>query len=181
MADPVQPADRAEVAALRAIVEGTARHTGEEFFRSLVRNLSAATGVPSAFVAEFAGSNTRVRTIAYWTDGAFADNVEWDLAGTPCEDVVKGNLCHHPSGVTEKFPEDKGLAGTESYLGVPLRDATGLVLGHLAVYDSKPMPPEPRLLYTFQIFAARAAAELDRLRMDRMLRESEERLQDLFE
>ena len=87
-----RPADAEEVAALRAIVEGTARHTGEEFFRSLVRNLSAATGVPSAFVAEFAGSNTRVRTVAYWTDGAFAGNVEWDLAGTPCEDVVKGNL-----------------------------------------------------------------------------------------
>ena len=176
-----QPADPAEVAALRAIVEGTARQTGEEFFRSLVRNLSAATGVPSAFVAEFAGSNTRVRTLAYWTDGAFLPAVEWDLAGTPCEDVVKGSLCHHPSGVTAKFPEDRGLAGTESYLGVPLRDAVGQVLGHLAVYDAKPMPPAPRLLYTFQIFAVRAAAELDRLRMDRMLRESEERFRDLFD
>jgi PAS domain S-box-containing protein len=176
-----RPADADEVAALRAIVEGTARHTGDEFFRSLVRNLSAATGVPSAFVAEFAGSNTRVRSIAYWTDGAFIENVEWDLRGTPCEDVVKGNLCHHPTGVTEKFPDDKSLAGTESYLGVPLRDAAGQVLGHLAIYDAKPMPPEPRLLYTFQIFAARAAAELERLRFERMLVESEERFRDLFE
>src|SRR5262249_35474503 len=176
-----RPADPDEVAALRAIVEGTARHTGEQFFRSLVRNLSATTGVPSAFVAEFAGSNTRVRTIAYWTDGAFAENVEWDLAGTPCEDVVRGDLCHHPTGVTEKFPEDKGLSGTESYLGVPLRDAAGQVLGHLAIYDAKPMPPEPRLLYTFQIFAARAAAELDRLRFEKMLAASEERFRDLFD
>ena len=72
MADPVQPADPAEVAALRAIVEGTARQTGEEFFRSLVRNLSAATGVASAFVAEFAGSNTRVRSLAYWSEGKFS-------------------------------------------------------------------------------------------------------------
>ena len=62
MGDAVRPPDPDEVAALRAIVEGTARHTGEEFFRTLVRNLSAATGVASAFVAEFAGSNTRVRT-----------------------------------------------------------------------------------------------------------------------
>ncbi|HJZ58482.1 MAG TPA: sigma 54-interacting transcriptional regulator [Gemmataceae bacterium] len=173
-----RPADPDEVAALRAIVEGTARHTGEQFFRSLVRNLSAATGVPSAFVAEFAGSSTRVRTIAYWTDGAFAENVEWDLAGTPCEDVLKGDLCHHPADVWKKFPKDEGV---ESYLGVPLRDAVGAVLGHLAVYDSKPMPPEPRLLYTFQIFAARAAAELERLKFEKMLVESEERFRDLFE
>lgn len=94
---------------------------------------------------------------------------------------MRGSLCHYPTGVTEKFPEDKGLAGTESYLGVPLRGAAGEVLGHLAVYDPNPMPPEPRLLFTFQIFAARAAAELDRLRTDRLLRESEERLRDLFD
>ena len=181
MSDPIPIADREEVAALRAIVEGTARHTGEEFFRSLVRNLSAATGVSSAFVAEFAGSPSRVRTLAYWSDGKFLPSVEWDLPGTPCEDVVKGNLCHHPSGVSEKFPEDKGLAGTESYLGVPLRAADETTLGHLAVYGPHPMPAEPRLMFIFQIFAARAAAELDRLRMDRMHRASEERLRDLFD
>jgi PAS domain S-box-containing protein len=181
MADPVPPADPAEVAALRAIVEGTARHTGEEFFRSLVRNLSAATGVPNAFVAEFAGVTTRVRTLAFWMEGQFIPNDEWDLAGTPCEDVLKGNLCHHPMDVRRKFPHDPGSAGVESYLGVPLRDAAGTVLGHLAVYDTKPMPPEPRLLFTFQIFAARAAAELERLRFEKMLVESEERFRDLFE
>jgi PAS domain S-box-containing protein len=178
MTDPVQPADREEVAALRAIVEGTARHTGEEFFRSLVRNLSAATGVPNAFVAEFAERKTRIRSLAFWQEGAFLPPDEWDLAGTPCEDVLAGNLCHHPTGVSEKFPKD---AGVESYLGVPLRDAAGAVLGHLAVFDANPMPAEPRLLYTFQIFAARAAAELERLRFEKMLRESEERFRDLFE
>jgi formate hydrogenlyase transcriptional activator len=178
MADPTAPPDAAEVATLRAIVEGTAHHTGEEFFRSLVRNLSTVIGVPNAFIAEFAGAATRIRSLAYWTNGAFAPPDEWELAGTPCEEVLAGNVCHHPTDVWRKFPKD---AGVESYLGVPLRDTGGAVLGHLAVYDTRPMPPEPRLLYTFQIFAARAAAELDRVRMDRMLRESEERLRDLFE
>ena len=53
-----------ELAALRAIVEGTARHTGQEFFESLVRHLAAAVGTRYAFVAEFAG-RTRVRSLAY--------------------------------------------------------------------------------------------------------------------
>jgi formate hydrogenlyase transcriptional activator len=43
------------------------------------------------------------------------------------------------------------------------------------------MPEEPRKLLTFRIFAARAAAELERLRLERQLRESEERLRDLYE
>jgi len=44
-----------ELGALRAIVEGTARHTGQEFFQSLVRHLAAAVGTRYAFVAVFAG------------------------------------------------------------------------------------------------------------------------------
>ena len=50
-----------ELAALRALVEGTAGHTGQEFFQSLVRHLAAAVGTRYAFVAVFAGG-TRVRT-----------------------------------------------------------------------------------------------------------------------
>src|SRR4051794_9469374 len=72
-------ADDAEVAALRAIVEGTARNTGEAFFRSLVRHLASAVGVSYAFVAEFAGVATRVRTLAYWGQGGLRPNLEYDL------------------------------------------------------------------------------------------------------
>jgi formate hydrogenlyase transcriptional activator len=171
-----------DVAALRTIVEGTAHHTGPAFFESLVRHLAAAVGTRYAFVAEFAGG-TQVRTLAFWFRDRITDNVEWDVIGTPCEDVFRGNLCHHPSQVKLKFPGDKPLVewGIESYLGVPLCDAKGEHLGHLAVFDEQSMPAEPRKLFTMRIFAARAAAELERLRYEKQLRESEERYRDLFE
>jgi PAS domain S-box-containing protein len=71
--------------------------------------------------------------------------------------------------------------GIESYLGVPLCDAKGNHLGHLAVFDERPMPAEPRKLFTFRIFAARAAAELERIEFEKQLRTSEERYRDLYE
>jgi PAS domain S-box-containing protein len=184
-------ADSDEVDALRAIVEGTAQATGEAFFQSLVTNLARAMAVRYAFVAEFAGAGAgaagepmRVRTLAYWFRDAIKPNAEWNVSGTPCEDVVRGNLCHHPTDVAIKFPADAALAklGIQSYLGVPLRDAAdGRHLGHLAVFDERPMPPEPRRLFIFRIFAARAAAELQRLRMAQRLIESEQRFRDLYE
>jgi formate hydrogenlyase transcriptional activator len=173
-----------ELAALRAIVEGTAHATGEEFFQSLVRLLAAAMGRSCALVAEFAGpSRSRVRTLAYWANGRLISNVEYELAGTPCEDVASGNLCHHPSEVWKKFPKDEALVemGIESYLGVPLVATDNQHLGHLCVFDSRPMPDEPRNLLIFRIFAARAAAELERLRMEKLLRESEQQFRDLFD
>jgi PAS domain S-box-containing protein len=171
-----------ELAALRAIVEGTARHTGQEFFQSLVRHLALAVGTRYAFVAEFAGG-TMARTLAFWFRDRITDNIEWDVIGTPCEDVVRGNLCHYPAGVSQRFPEDRLIVewGIESYLGVPLCDAQGRHLGHLAVFDERPMPAEPRKLFTFRIFAARAAAEFERLQFETRLRESEQRWRGLVE
>ncbi len=172
-----------EIDALRMIAEGTARHVGTSFFLSLIQHLTNVMGVRYGFVAEFAGSSARARTLAYVAKGEVAPNVEWDLVGTPCEDVVKGDLCHHPQGVWEKFPRDEYMVQEkiESYLGVPLLGGNGQSLGHLAVFNERPLPSEPRLLSIFRIFAARAAAELDRMKMDQRLAESEERFRDLFE
>lgn len=171
-----------EVEALRAIVQGTSHRTGQAFFQTLVQHLSLAMNCKYAFVAEFVGPG-RVRTLAYWKQSSIADNVEWDLAGTPCEEVVSGRLCHHPAGVSHKFPRDEALVqwGIESYLGVPLIDADGQHLGHLAVFDDHPMPDEPRQLFIFRIFANRAAAELERLRFEKRLGESEQRFRSLYE
>src|SRR5262249_39599167 len=174
-----------ELTALRAIVEAASHGSGEEYFQALVRNLARVVDAHYAFVAEFASPETQTRawTIAFWANDRIAENFEWILAGTPCEEVIQGNLCHHPSDVRRKFPHDRALVEwrIESYLGVPLRDPKGTVLGHLVVFDDRPMPEEPRKLLTFRIFAARAAAELVRLRLERQLRESEERLRDLYE
>jgi PAS domain S-box-containing protein len=177
------PADGGELAALRDILSGTAGRVGEAFLRSLVQHLAAAVGARYAFVTEFLADRKSVRTLAFWADGKFAKDVQWELAGTPCEAVIDGNLCHYPTGVSQRFPLDAGLVklGIQSFLGVPLRDSSGTTLGHLAVFDPRPMPAEPRRLFTFRIFAARAAAELHRLRTEQHLRESERRYRDLYE
>jgi formate hydrogenlyase transcriptional activator len=172
-----------DIAVLQVLVAGTASGTGEVFLQSLVRHLATALNVQYAFIAEFADVRSRVRTRAYWARDQIVENVEFDLAGTPCEDVINGRLCHHPQCVADLFPNDLPLCEMciESYLGVPLVSDAGSVLGHLAVFDVRPMPPEPKRLQVFRIFAARAAAELDRLRMERELAQSEQRYRDLFE
>ncbi|NUM53082.1 MAG: sigma 54-interacting transcriptional regulator [Candidatus Hydrogenedentes bacterium] len=163
---------------LRALVEGTATVTGDEFFRALALQLAVALDVTMAFVAEFAETKTRVRTLAFASEGSIVPNVEFDLTGTPCEKVVAGGLCLYSDHVAESFPADKPLAekGIRSYLGVPLLDNNNDVLGHLAVCDRKAMPPEPRCLAIFKVFASRARAELERKRAERALVESEQRL-----
>ena len=173
----------AEDAALRAIVEGIEAETGDRFFYSLVRHLAAALGVQYAFVSEFSADRKHFRTRAVWGRGDFLPNFAIPLAGTPCEAVLTGHMSHHPERLQALFPDDKGLVtwGAESYCGVPLLESSGAVVGHLAIIDDKPMRDGPRGLSIMRIFAARARAEIERLRAETALRVSEERYKDLYD
>lgn len=172
-----------EGAVLRQILEGTAKETGERFFFTLVENLAKALGTYGAWVTIWHGEK-RLKAVAFWLGECFVPDYEYDLAGTPCEPVFKDcRLVHVQERVVDLYPNDPDLRplGAVSYMGVPLLSLDGQILGHLAVLDTRPMPQEPRLLALFRIFAARATAELQRLRAEQRVRESEEKLRRLFD
>ena len=129
---------------LHAIVDGTSTATGDAYFRSLLQRLARGLGVRYAFVAECL-SDHRARSLAFWNNDAFADNFEYDLRGTPCLKVTEGQTCHYDRNLQKLFPEDKPLVEmrAESYLGVPVRDSTQHIIGHLVIIDDKPMASDP--------------------------------------
>ena len=173
-----------EEAALKALVEGTAAGTGLAFFSSLVENLAKALGVHGAWVTELHAEACRLKSFAFWLGGEWVEDYQYDMRGTPCEPVIdSAQLFHVPDKVIELYPDDPDLepAGAVSYMGIPLLDVDGTILGHLAVLDNKPMPEEPRVVDLFKIFAARAAAELQRLRAESVIREREEKLSRLVD
>ena len=90
---------------------------------------------------------------------------------------------HFPDRMLELYPEEQALkrVGAVSYMGVPLTDLDGTILGHLAVIDRRAMPARPESIMIFQIFAGRAAAELRRLRAERELRAREAQLAGLVD
>jgi formate hydrogenlyase transcriptional activator len=155
-----------DLRALLTIVEGTANSTGDAYFKTLVQCLAEAVGARHAFVTEFKAPHT-ICTIAYWSNGTIVPNYEFDLRNTPCEEVIGGGLCFYPQGLMARYPETH--EGMDSYLGVPLKARDGAVMGHVAVFDEGRLPGDPQRLALFRIFAARAAAELERIRMDQQL------------
>jgi signal transduction histidine kinase len=158
---------------LRSIVEGTVSATGVDFFRSLVRSLAQALDVRYAFISECMDAPpTRVRSFAFWQGNEFGKEVEYDLAGTPCERIIGSNSYQcFPTQLQSFFPEDLDIVdmSAQSYAGIPLFTSTGELLGHLAVLDDKPMESTERNQAILEIFAARAAAEMERLQIEKAL------------
>ncbi len=152
---------------LRRLVEGTAETTGAAFFPAVTAALTDALGVSCAFVAEAVGGG-RARTLSINVDGQEGSPIEYDLAGTPCDEVVGREACYFPAAVQGRFPEDQILVALEGecYAGAPLFSAEGEPLGVLGIVDRKPWPADFPFGSLLSLFAARAAAEIERQRSE---------------
>ncbi len=168
------PRDRRDL--LRTIAEGTAGTVGAAFLRSLARCLAASFVADVAYVAELADPPTRARILACWPGGELlAEGYEYDLAGTPCEPIAERDVISHPAGAVERFASDSFLVrnGLDGYLAVPMRDAGGDVVGYVCVISRGRVDAGEEDVAVLRIFAARAAAELDRRRHEAALRARE--------
>ena len=152
---------------LDVLAEGTSNRHGPDFLAALVRNFGRALDVDLAFIAECIDDPpTRVRTLACWRSaGGDAENFDFELSGTPCEAVIQdGKTCFHRDDIERMFPRERGYA---AYLGMPIIGSDGHVLGHLAFFDRAPRGDEMLVDSVYRIFLARAAAEMERLSLER--------------
>jgi PAS domain S-box-containing protein len=168
--------------ALRYLVEGTAAVTGQEFFTELVRNLAGVLRVSGAWVTEYRPNERVLHAFSFVINGEWRQDYEYALDGTPCQPVIEGGgLVHFPERLVQLFPDDHALAriGAVSYMAMPLLDVDGRVMGHVGVLDDKPMPYSERSERLLRIFAARATAELQRMRAETAVRENVQKLSRL--
>jgi PAS domain S-box-containing protein len=162
---------------VRNIAEGVSAETGEIFFQSLVRQLAHMLEMDYALVGELIGQQEEnVETVAVWAHRDIVDNFTYELANTPCQNVVGQALCSFPEHVQEHFPLDHMLQemNVECYVGVPLFDSWGRPLGIMAVLDGKPLKNPEFVESTLRVFAARASAELERRLAEAAIRQAEE-------
>jgi signal transduction histidine kinase len=150
---------------LRYLAEGTAGVVGDAFLRSLVTHLAAAFNADAAFVAELVPGG-RARTLAAFADAGIAlpEGFEFALAGTPCEAAYADGEVLCPRGAPARWPEDGliGGHGLEGYVAVALVGSHGDHIGHIGVMAREGVEASPDEMAVMRIFAARAAAELER-------------------
>ncbi len=159
---------------LRAITEGTASVTGEEFYRSLVRYVSEAPGVRHCLVAERRPEN-KARVLAIWSGNSVAGGESYSVAGAPCATVFLTGRAHGEHDLPHRFPEWTAQVAPDAvdYLAVPIFDSRRQVMGQLAIMDVKPLPRDSLAVRVLEIFASRVGAELERSNTADRLRQAQ--------
>jgi PAS domain S-box-containing protein len=161
------------------IAKGVSATVGEKFFFSIAEYLAKILEANYAYVAEIIKeAPNSVRTLALYADGKIIDNIEVDLAGTPCE-TVREKICSYSSGVQKTFPKADIIAsmGVEGYVGIPLFGSSGERLGLMTVMYRRPVKNLEKVETMLRIFAARAAAELERRQSEEELKKAHEEIE----
>ncbi len=133
----------------------------EDFFGRLVELIGRILEVDYVFIGRLKAPET-VQTFGLFAKGRLAPDIEYSTRGAPCAKVIGREIGHFSEKLQELFPADALLVemGAQSYLGIPLLNAAGKVIGLVAVLDSKPMPNARLGTQLLQIAAIRVSGEL---------------------
>ncbi|MBD3174807.1 MAG: PAS domain S-box protein [Armatimonadia bacterium] len=166
---------------LTSLVAGTSDVSGREFLESLVVELSRSDECDTAYVATVHGS--RATAIAVARNGEPLPAFVYELGGTPCEEVSRGVVRIHPSGVANLFPEASVLTRSRavSYAGCPLSEGEGPPVGILVALGEREFDHPEQVEFILRLFARRATLELGRARDREALGASEQRFRAVFE
>ena len=169
---PSPPSSAERLRRLLAIGAATAGKVGESFFRSLVEHVAEALEADVAFVAELAQPGIGRVLASFAPDPSILpEGSEFLVEGSPCEVAYANEIASFPEGTVARFPGDPFVAkyGLDGYLGILLQGADGEPVGHLGVMATRRIEADADEVAALRIFAARAAAEIERRRHETAL------------
>ena len=170
--------------ALRAAALAVTSTRGDSVFVELVRLLAATLHVEVAFISRLErGDPQTMRMLAMQCDQQMLQDRCYPVQGTPCETVLGQRFRVFADHLHEQFPDDEDaqFEGIVSYAGFPLDAQDGTPLGTVAIASRSPLVHVGRIESVLQIFAVRAAAEIERLQATEALRKSEASYRAIFD
>ncbi|MDL2355129.1 MAG: EAL domain-containing protein [Pseudomonadota bacterium] len=159
-------------AAVTKVAASVSNDTGEHFFEQLATTMAEAVGASGGFVARLlATSPPSARTVIAVVDGVRIADFDYVIGDSPCQFALENKYYMVTHGVDGEFPASPAATfGAKAYGCWRLNSSAGKPIGVAFVVFRKVMARSEFVSSTLQIFAARAAAELERLDADASLR-----------
>lgn len=157
---------------LERIKESVSDEVGVRYFEALTRGISETLKVDYAFVARMNDeSQQAVTTLSVFALGRPAENFSFNLRNTPCSEVTRSTTRVIAQDVQQMFPQDlhlreKGISGFACTL---LYGSDDRCIGVLVVMTQSPLRQVDLVTRVIELFADRAAAELQRAAVEERL------------
>ena len=169
--------------ALKDMVDSFGADAGDDLLRHVPEFLAHRLGVPWVGVGRYVAEQDKLCDFFYHHCGHGDASTEYALAGTPCQRVVAEEHLLVADGVQAVFPQVDFLRQFDfrGYEGQAIVDSRGQVMGVLCLLSDKPLSASDSRENLLRVLAARLGAEMERIRAEATLRDSESRFRTLVE
>lgn len=157
---------------LHHIISELKNTSGDEFFNTITLQLDKVIKADYTFIARIDEQNHSSKTISLVVKGEIADNIEYSLRHSPCDDVYGDTTCIYPSGICQLYPKDQLLVDMkiEGYIGSPLYNSSGKVIGLVVAMYEQPITNHELIQSLFELFSGRISAEIERTDNEQQLK-----------
>jgi PAS domain S-box-containing protein len=160
-------AQRQRRVALDALI-ALPRAAGDDYFNQVAASLAETLGAEVGFVTTQRSDRWLMRMKGLYVDGHVRPPVDYALAGTPCERVIREHTRVVPCQLQREFPEFAMAVelSAESYAAMSLMDSQFSAVGVIGVMRRVPLADSEGLRATLALFATHVAVELERRRAE---------------
>lgn len=152
----------------RAVVKvatAVSAKSGETFLHQLTTHMAEALSADVGFIALLDKKDPDIaHTLTLYVNGQCQDNFAYYLPGVPCHKVIVEQECivHECAAIMLPAETNGALSWVNGYVGRRLDDSHGQPLGLIGVMFKAPLADVDVVRNVLQLFAARAASELER-------------------
>jgi len=165
---------------MRTIAEAFTAAGEGRLLDALARAAAELAGADFAFLAHLDEDAARAHVSAcHPLASPVVTALDYTLAGTPCEPTLRDGRHATLSGLARAFPHDEFARefALEAYVGNRLETSDGRAIGLFVLLFREPVTDLDHVTTVIDIFSDRATAEIERERVLRELRTSEQRLE----
>lgn len=171
---------KAEKLAFEALVRSMVGTCGINSLHFITDTIRSWLNADCVLIGEIQYKNDLVNVLAMNLDGNIISDFKYCFKGSPCESVTKNGFKIYQDNVASLFPDDIDLQTLKirGYVGTPLVNSSGNPFGILCILFRNPITISETLREIVDIIAVKAAAEIERARIEQELVVSKNLLSD---
>ncbi|TQV72312.1 EAL domain-containing protein [Aliikangiella marina] len=158
---------------LKNLLHSTAGRLEEDFLQGIAKELSASLGLDAVLITEANPEGSAlVSTVVVYSGDEVHENFDIHAPQTLIERVLENQIVVVKKDLPIAFPEDNVLieSGAQACIALPLKDSNERVIGALIALSLKSFENTDLTSSVLQLFAFRIASELERQRINAILR-----------
>lgn len=167
--------------AIKLINERLVTGSFQEHLNNLVAALSEAFDLPYVFIGVPTEDKKNIKTLAFCAQNTIIENITYDLLKAPCFEIYQTNQKVIYSNHLDKiYPNNNAIQtwGGKSYLGYPLLNKSGEVIGHFALINTVPIKNIDTLQDVMELYASWASSELEHLHNQSVLKQKAQTIEN---